>query len=97
MKLVEKIARVAHTKERKLVFEESPINCSWEKLPSGFRNLYLQDATTLLQAILSDPNIIEIDPDAELPRYLCDPSVSIAENIRRFKGILKEAGWVKKK
>ncbi len=52
--MVENLARKFHLIERTLVkmtYETSPVNCSWEDLPEGFRNLYLQDATDFLPII----------------------------------------------
>lgn len=93
-KLVEKIARAMRTKQMHILgyteFKDDPEDGATEGLD-------LELAQVALQAVLSDPNICEIDRDAELPRYLTDSSTSIPENVRRYRNLVKEAGWVKLK
>ncbi len=52
--LREKIAIKIHTSERmlvRIVYEVSPLNCSWEELPQGMRDLYLQEALSYIALI----------------------------------------------
>ena len=51
MEAQEKIGRRIHNLEKALValtYEGSPINCTWDELPQGFKNLYLQQAVNFV-------------------------------------------------
>lgn len=40
-------------------------------------------------------DIAIVDREVELPRWLCDPALTIADNIRGYKELLRKEGWGK--
>ena len=103
-KLVEKVAKSLFNP--KLV--ELHPSMRWENLPEGIRQSYLDTAKRIMQAILSDPTIVEIDPDVELPDIRFSPSavsvydrngkpISHADAARYTQQDMIDAGWVKPK
>ena len=58
----------------------------------------------ILQAVLSHPNIIEVDTGAKLPVIILDPTEDfpmsfkqVDNMLRKYRRGIKRAGWVKPK
>lgn len=95
MKLVEKIAKFLVVIDRPV--PPNKIDAYWEDLTHPERHSFRSDAKDIYQLFLSDPNIVEIDPDAELPEnpYCLETEYDYHEGAEHYKSLL--AGWVKKK
>lgn len=91
MTLIEQIARQFHIKERtliKVINEMSPINCSWEELPKGFSDLYLNSAAQLitdLKLVQLDENQSMTDASTFTPSWREAQQDMLNNNFRKIK------------
>jgi hypothetical protein len=101
-KIVKKIAEVMF----QLVYlvDDKEIEERWKGLQPSVRSQWVDKAETLTQVFMSDPNIVEIDPDPILLGVLqslydkLDAEKDLAE-LKALGYILDKlkAGWVKEK
>ena len=94
--LREKIAIKIHTSERmlvRIVYETSPLNCSWEELPKGFRELYLQEALSYI-ALIKEAGYVKLAGDQSLPSFRNAVNKSYNDYMLGQEDMLK-AGWQK--
>ena len=91
-KLVEKLAKHLWEALQAINYPKWEVNSD-----AGLKGDYRDEASSILKLILSDPSIVEIEPDAELPNPKYNVMLDVIGNLFAYKKRFEKANWVKKK